>query len=52
MEEVINDIMEYVRKKTADFSHMDQAMIYEDLAGRMSDLNSDALRDEYLSENI
>lgn len=51
MEEVINEIMEYVKCKTSGFSYMDKAMMYEDLAGRMSDLNSDALRDEYLQNN-
>lgn len=51
MEEVINEIVEYVRRKTSGFSYMDQAMIYEDLAGRMSDLNSDALCEEYLQNN-
>ena len=44
MEEVINEIMEYVKRKTADFSSLDQAQIFED----MSDLNADALKAEYL----
>lgn len=48
MDEVINEIMEYVRQKTADFSYMDQAQIYNELESRMADLNADALESEYL----
>lgn len=48
MDEVINEIMEYVRRKTADFSNMDQAQIFEELTNRMGDLNADALKAEYL----
>lgn len=48
MEEVINEIMEYVKQKTADFSYLDQAQMFEDLAGRMSALNADAMKAEYL----
>lgn len=28
MEEIINDIVEYVKRKTSDFSYKDQAQIY------------------------
>lgn len=48
MEEVINEIMEYVRRKTSDFSYMDQAQIFSELESRMADLNADALKSEYL----
>lgn len=48
MEEVINEILEFVKQKTGDFSYLDQAQIFEDLAGRMSALNADAMRAEYL----
>ena len=48
MEEVVNEIMEYVKRKTADFSSLDQAQIFEELSSRMSDLNADALKAEYL----
>lgn len=51
MEEVISEIMETVRHKVADFSHMDQAQIFEELASRMSDLNLDALKAEYLGSD-
>lgn len=48
MEEVINKIMEYIRKKTENFSYMDQQMMYDDLAGKLSDMAVDALKNEYL----
>lgn len=48
MEEVINEIMEYVKRKTAAFSYMDQAQIYQELESRLADLNADALKNEYL----
>lgn len=48
MDEVINEIMEYVKRKTANFSCMDQAQMFEELASRMNDLNADALKAEYL----
>lgn len=51
MEETINEIMAYVKRKVSGYGHMDQAQIYEDLTGRMSDLNLDALKSEYLQEN-
>lgn len=48
MEEIINEIMEYVRQKASSFSYMDQAQIYRELESRMADLNADALKSEYL----
>ena len=51
MEEVINDIVETARQKVAGFSYMDQALIYEELSSRMSDLNLDALKAEYLGSD-
>lgn len=48
MEEVINKIMEYIQKKTENFSYMDQQMMYDDLAGKLSDMAVDALKNEYL----
>ena len=33
MEEVINKIMEFIKKNTEDFTFMDQQLIYDDLAG-------------------
>ena len=48
MEEVINKIMEYIKKKTENFQYMDQQMMYDDLAGKLSDMAVDALKNEYL----
>ena len=48
MEEVINKIIEYIQKKTENFSYMDQQMMYDDLAGKLSDMAVDALKNEYL----
>lgn len=50
MDEVINEIVEYVKRKVADFSYMDQAQMYNELESRMADLNADALKAEYLGE--
>ena len=49
MEEVINEIMEYIRKKTKDFTYLDQSQIYEEIAGKVSDMNADAMKNEYLN---
>ena len=49
MEEVINEIMEYIRKKTEDFTYLDQSQIYEEIAGKVSDMNADAMKNEYLN---
>jgi len=49
MEEVVNEIMEYIREKTKDFSYLDQSQIYEEVAGKVSDMNADAMKNEYLN---
>ena len=49
MEEVVNEIMEYIRKKMEDFSYLDQSQIYEEIAGKVSDMNADAMKNEYLN---
>ena len=49
MEEIINEIMEYIRKKTEDFTYLDQSQIYEEIAGKVSDMNADAMKNEYLN---
>lgn len=48
MDEVIEDIMRYVKQKCGDFSYPDQALMYSELESRMADLNADALKAEYL----
>jgi hypothetical protein len=52
MEEVINKIMEFIRKNTEDFTYMDQQLIYDDLAGKLSDMSVDALKSEYINNNL
>lgn len=49
MEEVIDDIIQYIKKKTSEFGYMDQATMYEELEGRMTSLYEEALMDEYMS---
>lgn len=49
MEEVVNEIMEYIRKKTEDFTYLNQSQIYEEIAGKVSDMNADAMKNEYLN---
>lgn len=49
MEEIVNEIMEYIRKKTEDFTYLDQSQIYEEIAGKVSDMNADAMKNEYLN---
>ena len=49
MEEVVNEIMEYIRKKMEDFTYLDQSQIYEEVAGKVSDMNADAMKNEYLN---
>ncbi len=50
MEEVINEIVAFAKKKAMGFADPDRALIFEELSSRMSDLNYDALRSEYLGE--
>ena len=49
MEEVINKIMDYIQKKTENFSYMDQQMMYDEIAGKLTDMSLDALKNEYLN---
>lgn len=49
MEEVVNEIIEYIREKTKDFSYLDQSQIYEEVAGKVSGMNADAMKNEYLN---
>lgn len=51
MDETIEDIIAYIKRKTKDFSYADQAMMYDELASRLCNMNADALRDEYLSSD-
>ena len=49
MEEVINEIMECIQKKTEKFSYMDQQTMYDEIAGKLTDMSLDALKNEYLN---
>ena len=49
MEEVVNEIIEYIKRKTKDFSYLDQSQIYEEVAGKVSDMNGGGRKREYLN---
>ncbi len=51
MEEVINEIMEFIRKRTENFSYMDQQLMYDEVARNLADMSLDALKNEYRSYN-
>ena len=51
MDETIEDIVAYIKKKTKGFSYSDQAMMYEELASKLYDMNADALKSEYLGSD-
>ena len=52
MDETVEDIIAYIKKKTKDFSYPDQAMMYDELASRLCDMNADALKNEYLLDSV
>lgn len=37
------------QKKTENFSYMDQQMMYDEIAGKLTDMSLDALKNEYLN---
>ena len=51
MDETVEDIIAYIKKKTKDFSYPDQTMMYDELASKLCDMNADALKSEYLSSD-
>lgn len=51
MDETVEDIIAYIKKKTKDFSYPDQAMMYDELASKPCDMNADALKNEYLDSD-
>jgi hypothetical protein len=51
MDEIVEDIIAYIKKKTKDFSCPDQAMMYDELASKLCDMNADALKNEYLDSD-
>lgn len=50
MEEVIDSLVATIKEKTKDFSYMDQDQMFRELASRMYDMATDALKNEYLGE--
>lgn len=52
MDKVIDSILEYAQKKTEQLSFMDQQMVYDYLADKFKDMFYDALKNDYLDENI
>ena len=36
-------------EKTENFSYMDQQMMYDEIAGKLTDMSLDALKNEYLN---
>lgn len=44
--------MEYIKKNTENFSYMDQQMMYDEIAGKLTDMSLDALKNEYLINNL
>lgn len=49
MEEAVEEIMEYVKSMTEEFSYLDQYAMYEDLQERLRTLGEEALKSEYLA---
>lgn len=45
--ETVNEIVRMIEKKCSEFGHMDRATIYEELTGKMDELNQKELMDEY-----
>lgn len=50
MEEVIEKLVTVIKDKTKDFSYMDQDLMFRELASRLEDLATDALKNEYIGE--
>ena len=50
MEEVIENLVTVIKDKTKDFSYMDQDLMFRELASRLYDMATDALKSEYLGE--
>lgn len=51
MDETVEDIIAYIKKKTKEFSYTDQAMMYDELASKLCDMNADALKSDYLGSD-
>ena len=42
----------YAKQQAKELSLQDQALVYQELEGRMSDLNLQALHDDYLADGL
>ena len=52
MEEIVDKIVAYAKQQTEALSLQDQASVYQELVGRMSELNLEALHDDYLADGL
>lgn len=52
MEEVIEKLMEQLKKATAGYGYSDQWQIYEELSRRIAETGEEALRQEYMIEDM
>lgn len=52
MEEIVNRIVAYAKQQTKELTLQDQALVYQELEGRMSDLNLQSLHDDYLADGL
>ena len=48
LQESIDKIVAFAKKELSQYGHMDQSTIYQELTGKMSELNQEALMDKYL----
>lgn len=48
MEETVEEIMEYIKSATEEFSYLDQYVMYEDLQERLRTLGEESLKREYM----
>ena len=49
LQESIDKIVAFAKKEAAQYGLMDQATIYQELVGKMDELNQKALMDEYMN---
>lgn len=47
MEQTIEEIMQFIRKRTGEYGWLDQSSIYNELARRIEEENSVCLKMEY-----
>lgn len=51
LQESIDKIVAFAEKEASQYGLMDQATVYQELMGKMNELNQKALMDEYVSSN-